>query len=69
MGQQYRSAVFVTDEFQEEEALRFIEQISKSERFLGRSIATMIEPAGPFYEAEEYHQDYHAKNGGSCSLP
>lgn len=69
VGQQYRSAVFVTDEFQEEEALRFIEQISKSERFLGRNIATIIEPAGPFYEAEEYHQDYHAKKGGSCSLP
>ncbi len=69
VSKQYRSAIFVTDEFQEDEARRFIEQISKSERFLGRNIVTMIEPAGQFYEAEEYHQDYHVKNGGSCSLP
>ncbi|MBU0717471.1 MAG: peptide-methionine (S)-S-oxide reductase, partial [Planctomycetes bacterium] len=34
-----------------------------------RKIVTHIEPAGPFYEAEPYHQDYHARHGGSCPLP
>ena len=69
VGTQYRSAIFVTDELQGEEARRFIRQISKSERFGGRNIVTTVERAGPFYEAEEYHQDYHAKHGGSCPLP
>ena len=69
VGTQYRSAIFVTDELHGEEARRFIKQISKSERFLGRNIVTTVEPAGPFHEAEEYHQDYHAKHGGSCALP
>ncbi len=69
VGTQYRSAIFVTDQLQGEEARRFIKQISKSERFLGRNIVTTLEQAGPFNEAEEYHQDYHAKHGGSCPLP
>ena len=69
VGTQYRSAIFVADEHQGEEARRFIKQISKSERFLGLDIVTTVEQAGPFYEAEEYHQDYHAKHGGSCRLP
>ena len=69
VGTQYRSAIFVTDERQLEEAQRFIDQISKSKPFLGRDIVTAVEQAGPFHEAEEYHQDYHAKHGGSCPLP
>ncbi len=69
VGTQYRSAIFVSDELQGEEARRFIDQISKSKRFLGRDIVTTVEQAGPFCEAEEYHQDYYAKHGGSCPLP
>ena len=69
VGSQYRSAIFAADERQLEESRRLIDQISKSKRFLGRDIVTTVEQAGPFYEAEEYHQDYHAKHGGSCALP
>lgn len=69
VGTQYRSAIFVIDEPQRREAQRFIKQISKSKRFLGRNIVTTLEQAGPFYAAEEHHQDYHAKHGGSCPLP
>ena len=47
----------------------YIEELSKSERFRGRKIVTTVERAGSFHEAEAYHQDYHAKHGGSCSLP
>ena len=61
--------IFVSDELQGKEARRFIDQIAKSKRFLGRDIVTTVEQAGPFCEAEEYHQDYHAKHGGSCPLP
>ncbi len=69
VGTQYRSAIFVTDERQQKEAQRCIDQVSTSERFAGREIVTTIERAGSFHEAEEHHQDYHAKHGGSCSLP
>jgi peptide methionine sulfoxide reductase msrA/msrB len=69
VGTQYRSAIFAADEKQLEQARAYIKQLSESDRFRGREIATVIEPAGPFYEAEEYHQDYHAKHGGSCPLP
>lgn len=69
VGTQYRSAVFPIGKTQTEEARRAIEQIAKSKRFEGRKIATTVEKADKFHEAEAYHQDYHAKHGGSCPLP
>ncbi len=69
VGTQYRSAIFAVDDRQAEEARSYIEELSKSSRFRGRKIVTQVEPALPFYEAEEYHQDYHVKHGGSCPLP
>lgn len=68
VGSQYRSAIFAADDEQLKEAKAFIEEQAAKDRFRGKRIATTIEPAGPFYEAEEYHQDYHAKHGGSCPL-
>jgi peptide methionine sulfoxide reductase msrA/msrB len=68
-GTQYRSAIFAANDQQLEQAKAYIEELSKSDRFRGRKIVTAVEKAGPFYEAEEYHQDYHAKHGGSCPLP
>jgi peptide methionine sulfoxide reductase msrA/msrB len=58
-GRQYRSAVFVHDEAQ-----RGAAEVSKravEERFKGK-VVTELEPAGIFYPAEEYHQDYYKKN-------
>ncbi len=69
VGSQYRSAIFAANESQLKEAKAYVEELSKSERFNGRRVATRIEPAKPFHEAEEYHQDYHAKHGGKCALP
>ena len=68
-GTQYRSAIFAADESQLHEAKRFIDQLSKSKRFEGRRIVTTVESARAFHDAEEHHQDYHAKHGGSCALP
>lgn len=71
-GTQYRSAIFAADEEQLREARAFVEEQGTADRFKGRKIVTQIVPAaeaGKFYEAEEYHQDYHAKHGGSCPLP
>ena len=58
-GRQYRSAIFYHDE----EQLRLAQ--SSKEALDGRfdePIVTEIEPAGEFYPAEEYHQDYYKKN-------
>lgn len=68
LGTQYRSAIFAADDKQLAEAREFIATQQDSARFRGRQIATVVQKAGVFYPAEEYHQDYHAKHGGSCSL-
>ena len=58
-GQSYTTAVFVDGKAQREAA-----EASKAEvaALLEAPIATSIEPAGPFYAAEDYHQDYYRKN-------
>ncbi|MFH1844053.1 MAG: peptide-methionine (S)-S-oxide reductase [bacterium] len=42
--------------------------MTAADAFSGRQIVTAVEPAGQFYEAEAYHQDYHARHGGSCRI-
>ena len=60
--------IFAADQKQLAEAKAFIAELQNGGRFSGRAIATTVESAGPFFEAEAYHQDYHAKHGGSCSI-
>lgn len=58
-AEQYTSAIFVADDEQ-----RRLAEVLKGEveqRF-HRPVATVVLPAGPFYRAEEYHQDYYRKN-------
>jgi len=58
-GHQYRSAIF----YENDEQRRLAEASKqKLEREFGRPIATEIDPAGPFYPAEAYHQEYYKKN-------
>ncbi len=69
VGDQYRSAIFAVDGEQEAAAKKAIEEQSKLPRFEKRKIVTQVVPPGPkFWPAEEYHQDYHAKHGGSCRV-
>jgi peptide-methionine (S)-S-oxide reductase len=56
-GTQYRSALFVSGPDQERVARGYIAQLESAHAF-SRPIATRVEPAGPFYPAEAYHQDY-----------
>ena len=58
-GSQYRSVIFVGDATEQKVAEK--SKHGLAERF-GRSIATDIRGAGPFYAAEAYHQDYYRKN-------
>jgi len=70
VGTQYRSAIYTTTPQQAEtaEKSRAAYQAALSARGLG-PITTEIAPAGPFYYAETYHQQYLAKNpNGYCGL-
>jgi len=60
-GNQYRSAVFYHDEAQRLAAAASKSTLEASGRLKG-PIATQIVPAGEFWPAEEYHQDYYKKN-------
>jgi peptide-methionine (S)-S-oxide reductase len=70
VGTQYRSAIYWTTEAQRDAALaaRDAYAAALSERHRG-AITTEIAQAGPFYYAEDYHQQYLDKNpGGYCGL-
>ena len=68
VGPQYRSAIFPTHPEQAGIAKAYIAQLNQA-RVYNAAIATKIEPGREFYAAEDYHQDYHLKHGGSCPLP
>ncbi|MFC0328593.1 peptide-methionine (S)-S-oxide reductase MsrA [Paenibacillus sepulcri] len=57
-GYSYRTAIFVHNEEQREKAEASKRALKASGRFKG-PIVTEIVTAGPFYPAEEYHQDYY----------
>jgi len=61
VGPQYRSAIFHTSEAQRQIALAYIEQLTAAKAFPAR-IATEVAPLEAFYPAEEYHQDFLARN-------
>jgi peptide-methionine (S)-S-oxide reductase len=66
VGDQYRSAIFFTSPEQQEAALASKERAQADTR---KPIVTQIEPAGEFYEAEDYHQQYLEKRGrASCHV-
>jgi peptide methionine sulfoxide reductase msrA/msrB len=60
-GNQYRSAIFYADAQQHKLAEASKELLARSGQF-DKPIATEILPLGPFYKAEDYHQDYYKKN-------
>lgn len=59
-GSSYRPVIFYTTEAQRQLAEESKQAIQASKRFDGE-IVVPIEPAQPFYPAEEYHQDYYRK--------
>ena len=70
VGTQYRSGIYYFDESQRAAAERSRDAFQRELSKAGfGSITTEIEPAPEFYYAEEYHQQYLAKNpGGYCGL-
>ena len=60
-GSPYRTAIFAHDEAQLAAAKVSLAALEKSKPFK-EPIVTTIDPAGTFYPAEDYHQDYYKKN-------
>lgn len=60
-GSSYKTAIFYHNEKQKQLAEKSRKDLEESGRFK-RPIVTEILPAGPFYKAEDYHQDYYKKN-------
>ena len=61
VGRQYRSAIFFADRQQYDVATHYILQIDAAGVF-SKPIVTSLEPLDVFHLAEEYHQDYAARN-------
>jgi peptide-methionine (S)-S-oxide reductase len=66
-GTSYRSAIFYLDEQQKATAASLIKEMTDSHKWPG-PIVTELVPAGPFWNAEQEHQDYLQKNpyGYTC---
>ena len=62
-GTQYRSAIFPMNDEQARVAKAYIAELNAAHVFQA-PIATTIEPGKTFYRAEDYHQDFLAKNPG-----
>ena len=69
VGTSYRSAIFALDEAQRRIARETIADVDASGLWPGQ-VATTVEPAGPFWEAEPQHQDYLERNphGYTCHM-
>lgn len=69
VGTQYRSSIFFTTPNQEKEAHEFIKNLENSSQD-GDHIVTEVVPLNHFYKAENYHEDYYARNKSApyCQL-
>jgi peptide-methionine (S)-S-oxide reductase len=61
IGTQYRSEVFYRNEGEKQ---AFEAALERAKEIWGGNIVTKVTPAEKFWEAEEYHQDFFAKNPG-----
>lgn len=61
IGPQYRSEIFYLNDEQKDVAEKLIGILSE----MGYKVATKVTPAGEFYSAEDYHQDYYDKKNGT----
>ena len=59
VGNQYRTAIFVHNAEERKLAEASKKKVAAE---LGKPVYTEIDTAGPFYKAEEYHQDFYKKN-------
>ncbi len=61
VGTQYRSVIFYSNEDQKQIAAKLADELREK----GYDVKTQLVPAGKFWPAEPYHQDYYEKTAGS----
>ena len=61
VGPQYRSAIYTTTAEQQDIAQRFVEKLNTENTF-GVPVVTEVQPLENYWPAEDYHQDYFARN-------
>ena len=61
VGTQYRSAIFYHNKAQKDKAVYYINKLNEEKAYKNK-IVTQVAPYTIFYKAEDYHQDYFAKN-------
>ena len=61
VGTQYRSAIYYHDDAQKQTAIAVMNEIA-AQRIWPNPLVTELAPLDVFYPAEEYHQDYFARN-------
>ncbi len=69
VGTQYRSIVLTKTADQKKETEDFIAELNASNK-MGKPVVTEVAPLDVFYPAENYHQDYYARNkdAGYCQV-
>ncbi|GAA5975555.1 hypothetical protein JCM10908_005200 [Rhodotorula pacifica] len=67
VGTQYRSAIFTLSDEQAEIAKKVMSEVQEA-HYPNKKIATVIQPAGKWWDAEDYHQEYlhHNPSGYEC---
>jgi len=65
VGPQYRSAIFARTQDQYNKSMYYIDKLNQAAVYKS-PIVTAVEPFASFYKAEDYHQEYYAKNGGEA---
>jgi peptide-methionine (S)-S-oxide reductase len=63
VGTQYRSAIFTHSDAHQATAKQVIADLT-AQKLWSNPIVTEVTPASEFYPAEDYHQEYFARNGG-----
>ena len=61
-GTQYRSGIYFTNDEQKREAEAIVRELAADGIYGGKAIVTEVEPLRSYFPAEEYHQDFFAKN-------
>jgi peptide-methionine (S)-S-oxide reductase len=61
VGTQYRSVIFYASDDQRRQAEQAIDELNATHKW-PHPVVTALEPAGKFFVAEDYHQEYYANN-------